>query len=471
MRIYSRKQIAVLCAVLSLLGLCVLAVLMLGSISIFPLQMLGLLFSFVGPAGFLFLLLFPGKQSPSHSDSPLSAEPNERLEDLLPGLLRDGVLNNSEFAKLLESLDVRLDLPSYRVALLPDSEKILGGDFDKQIKRLGEFVQAALPLLHVYTMYYNDSVVFLLGAERLDTDESALETSFYTFIDNIKAAYRFEPQIYLGCLVYSPNDIPVSYRSALGIYERSFTAEADPGIVMLDTRSLAGETNMTFLDELHMMLGHLIESEFVTASQILRRVFEAYSHDAKPYRTVVDERLDFFRSTFIQAVEAAITNNEAAINAYLLSRKRLDNFESIPSTEEIHQIYLAIATVAEEAVKMRRQAAIGPALQTKQFIDAHYGDPMLDNTMLSEQLGFSVSYLTRLFKQAYGQTILNYITSQRLKAAESLLKETDLTIEEIAVTVGYNSASTFTRSFQKKYSASPNQYRKTCKRLDRYQSD
>ena len=120
---------------------------------------------------------------------------------------------------------------------------------------------------------------------------------------------------------------------------------------------------------------------------------------------------------------------------------------------------------------MRRQAAIGPALQTKQFIDAHYGDPMLDNTMLSEQLGFSVSYLTRLFKQAYGQTILNYITSQRLKAAESLLKETDLTIEEIAVTVGYNSASTFTRSFQKKYSASPNQYRKTCKRLDRYHSD
>lgn len=463
MRQYPQKQIAVICAVLSLFGSCVLAVLTLGSLSIFPLYLLGFLSSFAGSAGLLFLIFTPSKQVSAHPEPPLPAEPQKRLEDLLPGLLRDDVFHNSEFSKLLESLNVRLDLPFYRVVVLPGPEKMPSGNLNEQLKKLGELVQSVLPLSYVYTMYYNDSFVFLLGEETPDTGDSAPEAPFHAFADNIKAAYGFEPHIYLGCSVYSPNDIPVSYRSALSIYERSLMSETDPGIVILDTRSLAGDANMVFLDELHMMLGHLIDSEFVIASQILRRVFEAFSRDAKPYRTVVDERLDFFRSTFIQAVEAAITDNEAAITAYLMSRKSLDNLDDIHSIEGIHKIYLTIAAIAEEAVAMRRQAAVGPALQAKQFIDAHFSEPMLDNTMLSEKLGFSVSYLTRLFKQAYGQTILNYITSQRLNAAESLLKETDMTMEEIAVSVGYNSASTFTRSFQKKYSVSPAQYRRHSK--------
>ena len=81
--------------------------------------------------------------------------------------------------------------------------------------------------------------------------------------------------------------------------------------------------------------------------------------------------------------------------------------------------------------------------------------------MLSDALGYSVSYLTRLFKTAFDQTILSYITTRRISAAETLLRETNMTVEDIAVRVGYNSASTFTRAFQKTHAASPNLYRKS----------
>jgi len=78
---------------------------------------------------------------------------------------------------------------------------------------------------------------------------------------------------------------------------------------------------------------------------------------------------------------------------------------------------------------------------------------------LANQLGISRVQLYRKVKAIMGISISDYINSQRLSKAKSLLQDTDLNISEIAYEVGYASPGYFSTSFKNKYGATPKQFR------------
>lgn len=90
----------------------------------------------------------------------------------------------------------------------------------------------------------------------------------------------------------------------------------------------------------------------------------------------------------------------------------------------------------------------------------------LDKTLtlqkLSAQLGTNRQYLSNYINQKKGKTFYDYINDFRLEEAKRLLDtkgtQQHHSIEEIAVLSGFNSYSTFLRSFAKKYGQTPSQY-------------
>lgn len=64
------------------------------------------------------------------------------------------------------------------------------------------------------------------------------------------------------------------------------------------------------------------------------------------------------------------------------------------------------------------------------------------------------------FKLLHGCTITEYIQKRRMSQAEHLLSCTNLTIHQVAQTVGYHSASRFSQLFRKSTGILPNEYRK-----------
>lgn len=85
----------------------------------------------------------------------------------------------------------------------------------------------------------------------------------------------------------------------------------------------------------------------------------------------------------------------------------------------------------------------------------------LDN--LCFLFGTNKTTLCKLFKQEYGTTILNYVTSLKIKEAKSLLRENKLSITEIATSLGFDSIHYFCRQFKKATGQSPTEYSKTVK--------
>lgn len=66
----------------------------------------------------------------------------------------------------------------------------------------------------------------------------------------------------------------------------------------------------------------------------------------------------------------------------------------------------------------------------------------------------------KLFAKYIGQTPIMYLTQYRLDKSTKLLKNTDMTVTEIAHTVGFNGSSYYAEAFHKWYGISPSEYRK-----------
>lgn len=78
---------------------------------------------------------------------------------------------------------------------------------------------------------------------------------------------------------------------------------------------------------------------------------------------------------------------------------------------------------------------------------------------ISESVGLNRSYLTRLFKEATGQSIQDYLCSYRMNVASRMLQETTQSIQYIAYAVGYTDAFTFSKAFKRYSSLSPTEFR------------
>lgn len=79
---------------------------------------------------------------------------------------------------------------------------------------------------------------------------------------------------------------------------------------------------------------------------------------------------------------------------------------------------------------------------------------------LSSQLNFHPSYLTRVFKKEYGVTIILALNKIRVSKAKQLLKVSDMSLNDIIDSIGFNSVAYFDRIFKKMTGTTPNEYRK-----------
>lgn len=93
------------------------------------------------------------------------------------------------------------------------------------------------------------------------------------------------------------------------------------------------------------------------------------------------------------------------------------------------------------------------------YIENHL-DEKLTIPMLCHQFNLSPTTLKNKFREFYGQPIHNWILCRRIGRAAELLQSTDLTVLQIAQSVGYESVSQFNVVFRRNYGIAPSLYRK-----------
>lgn len=94
--------------------------------------------------------------------------------------------------------------------------------------------------------------------------------------------------------------------------------------------------------------------------------------------------------------------------------------------------------------------------QAKEIITSNMAKPP-SLTELSKTIGLNSNKLKRNFKELFGVPVFKFLQEERLKKAYELLTISDLGVQETAWYVGYESISSFSNAFQKKFGIRPNE--------------
>jgi len=139
--------------------------------------------------------------------------------------------------------------------------------------------------------------------------------------------------------------------------------------------------------------------------------------------------------------------------------------------EEDHGSDLALAVARELVVFLKRpggQAQFSEPLrfqtratdkfaQLAAWLPEHLADD-LSIESLAKRTHSSPRHFTRLFKEAFGTTIGEYVERVRLEAARERLGAPGQTLQSVAVSVGFRSADVFRRAFERRFGVPPSLY-------------
>lgn len=112
--------------------------------------------------------------------------------------------------------------------------------------------------------------------------------------------------------------------------------------------------------------------------------------------------------------------------------------------------------VAQRSKTVNRRDAL--VREVNEYIQGHLSED-LSLIQIAGAVNFHPAYLSRIYKESTHMGLSEYISGQRLAVACKLLRETHNRITDIGSSLGFNSATYFTRFFKKQKGVSPQEYR------------
>lgn len=96
-------------------------------------------------------------------------------------------------------------------------------------------------------------------------------------------------------------------------------------------------------------------------------------------------------------------------------------------------------------------------LSVLRYLEEHFTDGSLSE--IAGRLHYDLPYLSRLIRKTTGKNYTELLQEKRLSQAAWLLRNTNLRVDEIALSVGYENISYFHRLFAARFGCSPKKYR------------
>lgn len=164
-------------------------------------------------------------------------------------------------------------------------------------------------------------------------------------------------------------------------------------------------------------------------------------------------RFDYMRSGFVQV---------------LLERIYSETM-SVPQSDDVIRANLNsfLVEIATESAKNQAKPASLGNDTCGRFVDMVLckGQQKLSASEYAEKLNVTVDYLNKAVKSGTGKSVTDWIEDSTMLSAKMMLRNTDLSISEIASELGILDQSYFTRRFKLHEKMSPTDYRKMVRNM------
>ena len=137
---------------------------------------------------------------------------------------------------------------------------------------------------------------------------------------------------------------------------------------------------------------------------------------------------------------------------YLLKPWKEEKLKGLISEAIVNIKESSLENSANENLQESQKSAIKKYIKENYKRDISAGD-------VAGILGYSDVYFSKIFKQLFDDTFINYLTKIRIDKAKVLLKDVSFNIKEVGASVGYTDSNYFTKVFKRSVGMSPSEYR------------
>ncbi len=296
----------------------------------------------------------------------------------------------------------------------------------------------------------------LMGQKQTKTQ---LQTLLWNFSETLYEKYHITLSIYVGDWQTSLYGIGSSYQHALTTMEKGVLVSKE-AITWYEDICENEVTQYYYpLDKEHFMASALKEGNLVEASEIFEQIWQANFAGGtdNPYgKWIINNLVNLLIKT---ALDLEAKNQEPFAAALHLDRIASSGQHPTIIHDRLSNAIDRICNVAKSFEKVEGDVSISE--KVSEYIMEHYQDQNLSINLLGETFQLTPHYLSKLFKEQTGKTLLDFIHSVRLDHAKELLSKREKNMEEIAIQVGYTNRVTFTRAFKKYCGITPGKYLET----------
>jgi len=210
-------------------------------------------------------------------------------------------------------------------------------------------------------------------------------------------------------------------------------------------------------DELRLV--NLIRAgDIQECDNLLRHIFEENFNKRKLSLTLLKCLFFDIMSTVVKVLDA-IKIDYAEIFGDMDPVDRLTSCETF---EDMYNQTMSIFGAICEYINLHKKEE-KDRLKEKllEFIHNNITEENLSQTTIAEYLGVSTPYLSKFFKNEIGVSMVDYINNLRIEKVKEMLKNTELTLNEIAQQIGYTSSKTLIRIFKQHEGITPGKFRES----------
>jgi AraC family transcriptional regulator, arabinose operon regulatory protein len=142
----------------------------------------------------------------------------------------------------------------------------------------------------------------------------------------------------------------------------------------------------------------------------------------------------------------------------ILEKRRIRDADSIIAEHLLRLLCLTLDRAIKERTTASPSSRSYVAYRLKHYVERHAIEPFTLEEA-AESVDMSVSRASHLFKDTFGQSIIDYAIEVRLSLACERIRFSSMTLEQVAETTGFHSYSYFHRMFRARMGISPKRYR------------
>lgn len=410
------------------------------------------------------------KESNLKNENQVKAQAEEgrfqKKNRYLTELIRvDSTMDTVELLKDLEGLDIHFLYSHFRTVVIlvqnirtvPEFEDV-SGQYILQFavcNIMNEIFMNCGCRIFAHEKKENQFIA-ILNTETSLASHFLLEKTKY-LVEVLKNIYGMQVFAGIGGEVDCPEDICVSYTQA--------QESALQGLVLADQtvgihqKRTGRSTKLQFLNEFekNILEGYLKSQNQKGIAEFIQRLLEDCKKEGVGYANIRILCFDIYMLVVKMLQEKGL-HAEWAMGMFDEMEEKIEKGANLRDVEK----FLTDNLIEVSGQFDTHKKSSGKALieEIREYVDSHYSKDISLGS-IAGKFYINASYLSQLFKKEMNIKFIDYITKIRLEKAIELLKDTSLTVNEIAEAVGYKDARYFREIFVKHMGKTPSQYRKT----------